>query len=194
MKYNSKQADAVERPFMGSLPLDPPPFFLEGEIRMGRARSMIAATLLGLLILLPYGLGHPQAGGKFPSLFALFVAAVAAAGGYFGVRFLVYWTQWARAIRNFPMVGGVHPAARGELPRNSFLWVLLTPVVTVFPLCLWLSLRTTDLSPAFWLAASVAAGIAFPDLVAAGRLFLVPSDRWVNETPKGLDVLKPVAP
>jgi hypothetical protein len=193
MKNDFKHLGVVERPMMTSLPLDPPPFFLEGEIRMGRARSMIAATLVGLLILLPYGLGHPQGGGTFPSLIALFLAAVAAAGAYFGVRFLVYWTQWARAIRNFPMVGGVHPAARGELPRNSFLWVLLTPSLTVFPLCLCFSLTTTNLSPAFWLAASIAAGIAFPDLMGAGQLLLVPSDRWVNETSKGLDVLKPVA-
>lgn len=194
MKNDIKHLGVVERPFVKSLPLDPPPFFLEGEIRMGRARSTIAAILVGLLILLPYGLGYPQTGGRFPSLTALFLAAVAAAAAYFGVRFLVYWIQWARAIRKFPMVGGVHPAARGELPKNFFIWVLLTPSLTVFPLCLWFSLTATDLSPAFWLAASIAAGIAFPDLVGAGRLLLVPSDRWVNEIPDGLDVLKPLAP
>lgn len=179
---------------MTSRPVDPLPFFPERKIRISRARSAIAATLLGLLILVPYGLGHFHSGGSIPSLTVLFVAAVAACGSYFGIRFVVYWTQWALAIRNYPLVGGVHPAARGELPRNSFLWVLLTPFLTIFPLCLGMSLNTIELSPAFWLAASVAAGIAFPDLLGAGRLLLVPSDRWVRETSNGLDVLRPVAP
>lgn len=160
---------------------------------MGRARSAIAGTLLGLAVLLPYGLSRLHSAGSMPSLLLLFGAAAGAAGAYFGIRFLLYWIQWARAIRKFPMVGGVHPAARGELPRNSFLWVLLTPVLMVVPFCLAFSLKTSEVSPAFWLAASVGIGISLPDLVGAGQLLLVPPDRWINETRNGLDVLKRIA-
>lgn len=48
------------------------------------------------------------------------------------------------------------------------------------------------LGPGWWVAIAVVAGIAFRDLKAAWKVLFLDQARWLKETPRGLDILKPV--
>ena len=71
--------------------LDPPPFYLEGEIRVGGSKFEFFALGLGLVFvaLFPVLLYRPAP--PLPSLSILFVVALVSASLYLGIRFLVYW-------------------------------------------------------------------------------------------------------
>jgi len=175
-----------------SLRIDPPPFFLEREILFDRSRAWISTLGVGLLFLAPFLLLFDRPGGAFPSLGRLVVASFAAGTFYLGVRFLSYKGLWWAVGRAHEPVRGIHPAARGELPRNAYLIVLLAPLMAFVPGC-WLIFRSNrGLGPELWLAIAVIAGSALTDLRAARHVLSMESSCWIKETPRGLDVLRPV--
>lgn len=175
-----------------SLPLDPPPFYLEREIRLPSSGLGISSVLPGLIILLGVRALLPGNITEIPSLFLLMVISLVVGSSYFAARFLAYWAVWLRVTRRHVPVNGIHPAARGELPRNGFLLVLLAPVCTVMPIT-WAALRgEAGFGPELWLAVAVMASISLRDLRAACRVLSIKSSYWIKETRFGLDVLKPV--
>ena len=172
--------------------LDPPPFFLEGEIRMGGSGFGLSALAVGVLMVVFFPVLFEDASQPLPSLSLLVVVALVAASFYFGVRFLAYWGIWLRAIGNHAYNGGIHPAARGELPRNAFLLVLLAPLASFLAVGLVIWRLGIGIRPEFWLAAAVATSISLRDLKAAWHVMQLDSECWIKEKRHGIDVLRPV--
>lgn len=125
-----------------------------------------------------------------PSLMVMLLASAGSAGYYYGVRFLSYWVVWAWVTRRHPSIGGIHPAARGELPRNAYLLTLLSPILAFVPLCGGLLAGGAGILPEICMAIAVAAAVSVRDLRAAMSLLSVDSSRWVKETARGMDILK----
>ena len=176
----------------GALPLDPPPFFLEAEIHEGESRDGLLSVALGLLILGAFFVIYPEAERTPVSFAILFLVSVAAACFYAAVRLFAYWWVWVRATRRYPLIGTVHPAARGELPRNSYVVVTFAPMIAfaaVWSVITWLVPPST---PALWLGPAVVAGIALRDARAGRRLLRLSSSYWIKRTKNGLDVLRPI--
>jgi hypothetical protein len=132
-----------------------------------------------------------NASWKVPSLAVLLTWSFGVAALYVAVRFAAYWCAWSAVIRRYPLVRGVHPAARGELPRCAFIVVVLAPLSICSAVLLVLSKGGTAFSPEIWLALAVAVGISVRDLRIARHLVFLAPDRWIKETPGGLDALRP---
>lgn len=175
-----------------SRPLDPPPFFLEGEIRVEGTGFGLSALALGVLMVVSYPVLFGGADQPLPSLSLLVVVALVAASFYFGVRFLAYWGTWLRAIGRHSYNGGIHPAARGELPRNAFLVVLFAPLASFMVVGLVIWRLGLGVRPEFWLAAAMAVSISLRDLKAAWHVMRLDPECWIKETRHGIDVLRPV--
>jgi len=172
--------------------LDPPPFFLEEEVRF-RTRFMgVYPVAAGALVLAILRWVSPVGTDSLPSLLVLFISAIGATGFYWGWRLLSYWSVWAYVFRRYPTWGGINLAARGELPRNGFLLVLFAPSIAFILLCVMLVRLGLGFGPTLWMAAAVVAGISLRDLHAGWTLLFRDRSTWVKETPTGLDVLKPV--
>lgn len=175
-----------------SLPLDPPPFFLEEEILVpSRGRGLYESTV-GLLVLIALWLVFPEVSRPLPSLMELFAWAVGGAGFYYGMRLVTYYVVWLATLHTYPSSAGIHPAARGELPRNAFLVVLLFPIVAFVALCLVLSRFAFGFGPTAWIAAAVVAGVSLRDVRLAWNVLFLDTSRWIKKTKRGLDVLQPV--
>lgn len=172
--------------------LDPPPFFLDGEIRVGGSKSALSAVALGILILLLYPVLFDEPRQALPPMSLLLVAALVAASFYLGVRFLAYWVIWLRAIGRHSYTNGIHPAARGELPRNAFLVVLLAPLASFLLIGVLIWAIGIRLWPEFWLAVAVAFSISVADLKAALHVARLDSGCWIKENRHGIDVLRPI--
>jgi hypothetical protein len=190
MAANSRHLSLTAKQRAVALPLDPPPFFLETEIRLVFPGLGLYTTGVGLLVLTAFRSTFPGHYQPLPSLTILLVTSVVSVGFYYGVRLLSYWCVWAWVIRKHPPVGRIHPAARGELPRNAFLFVLLCPCSAFIPLCAFLYIQTGAFRPELWLAVAVAAAISIKDLRAVWHLSSIDPSRWVKETSSGMDVLK----
>ena len=191
MATNTRISTLTARRRATDLPLDPPPFYLEGEIPWTGPGFGIQTTCVGLLVLLALWLLSPDASYPLPSLTVLLVTSVGSAGYYHAVRFVSCWVVWAWVIRSYPSMGGIHPAARGELPRNMFLLALLSPLCAFVPLlgvCMYAG--GEQFLPEIWLVVAVAAAISIRDVRAARRLLCVDSTRWVKDTARGMDILK----
>ncbi len=174
------------------LPLDPPPFFLEGEIRLSGPYINISCAAFGLTCLLAFRMFLPSPSRPLPSLSLLMMSSVGAGVFYFGIRFATYWAIWRTISGNYRQKGGRYLGANGELPKNAFLLVFITPLAAFAALCLILAGSGGELAPGWWVAIAVVAGIASRDLKAAGHVLFLDSARWLKETTRGLDVLKPV--
>ncbi len=172
--------------------LDPPPFFLESEIRVGGSGFGLTALGVGVLMVVSFPMLAGKPSQPLPSLSLLVVVALVAASFYIGVRFLTYWIIWLRAIGSHSYNDGIHPAARGELPRNAFLIVLLAPLTSFIVIALLIWRLGVDFRPEFWLAVAVAVSISLRDLKAAWHVIHVEPDRWIKETRHAIDVLRPV--
>ena len=174
------------------LPLDPPPFFLEGEIRLSGSYMNVSCVAMGLIVLLAFRLFLPDPVRPLPSLSLLMMTSVGAAVFYFGIRFVTYWAIWRKISGNYRQKGGRYLGANGELPKNAFLMVFLAPSAAFGVLYLILADPSGVLGPGWWVAISVVAGIAFRDLKAAWHVLFLDQARWLKETSRGLDILKPV--
>jgi hypothetical protein len=186
MSLNPRPAQDVS-----SLPLDPPPFILKKYVSLPVTRSALWAVGLSLVILLGYRLLFAGTGRHVPSLLWLMMASVAGAGLYLGIRFITYWVVWTHVVRTYPLVGRTHPAARGELPKRSFLFVLVIPVTTSLSLCFALFHITSGLAQVLVLPIAVIAGIALRDIRALGHVLFLEGSYWIRDTPAGMEVLKP---
>jgi hypothetical protein len=171
-------------------PIDPPPFHPEGEVRSGIAGNCLLGLLVGTAVLLVFAKVSPQRGDPLPSPVILMAVSAVMAGFYVGVRFVAYWAVWLRTTEKYPSIRGVHPAGRGELPRNAFLVVLSAPLFACVPACALLIRFGPGFGPEAWLAIATVAATAVPDLRAARRLLAIAGSRWIKETRNGLDVLK----
>lgn len=176
----------------GSLPLDPPPFFLAREIRLSHSFAGLAPVLVGLLILSVYGLVFYNPCQSVQPFWRLVGVSVAAGSLYLIARFFSYWAAWLWVTRLHSVVGGIHPTARGELPRNAFLAVFILPGTVLLVACLLGTLIAQGFGPELWLAVAVVAGNVLGDLRGAWHLAFVQSTCWVKQTQAGLDVLRPV--
>jgi len=176
----------------GTLPLDPPPFFLEKEIRLSASLPGLSPVLAGVLILVAYSLLMPHLQQSVLPFWRLLGVSVAAGGGYLVCGLFSYWAGWLWITKRHPVVGGIHPAARGELPRNVFLVSLLVPGAAVLTACLLAAKMGMGFGTELWLAVAVVAGNVLGDLRAAWHLASVKPACWVKRTPLGLDVLRPV--
>ncbi len=174
------------------LPLDPPPFFLEGEIRLSGSYMNVSCAATGLILLLAFRLFLPDPVRPLPSLSLLIMTAVGAAVFYFGIRFVTYWAIWRKISGNYRQKGGRYLGANGELPKNAFLMVFMAPLAAFGVLYLILADASGVLGTGWWVAISVVAGIAFRDLKAAWHVLFLDQARWLKETSRGLDILKPV--
>lgn len=186
MSLNPRPAQDVS-----SLPLDPPPFILEKYVSLPVTRSALWAIGLSSVILLGYRLLFAETGGPIPSLLWLMSASISGAGLYLGIRFITYWAAWTHVVRTYPLVGRTHPAARGELPKRSFLFVLVVPVATSLSLCAALFHITSGLAQVLVLPIAVIAGIALRDMRALGHVLFLDGSYWIRDTPAGLEVLRP---
>jgi len=175
------------------LPLDPPSFFLEGEIRLSGPRMYISCTAIGVTVLLTLRFFLPDPANPLPSLSILVMSSLGAAAYYFSVRFVAYWATWRRISGTYHQTGGRYLGANGELPKNAFLFVFIAPLAAFAVLCLILVGPRGGLGPGWWVAIGVVAGLAFRDLKAAWQVLLLDPARWLKETSRGLDVLKPIA-
>jgi hypothetical protein len=119
------------------------------------------------------------------------IASVTAASLYLGVRFITYWVVWSRVVRRYPLVGRTHPAARGELPKRSFLFVLVIPITACIALGAVLLYVGSGFTPALVLSMAVVAGIALRDVRAFRHVLFLECSYWIRDTPAGLEVLKP---
>ena len=176
-----------------ALPLAPPPFYLDREIRLSGPRTAVATTLLGLGIVAVSLLVYGQLSGPLPSLWFLTLISVLAAAGCLMVRFACYRLVWTWVSRSYPLRGSVHPAARGELPRNAYLLVLVTPTLALVAACTLVAVWNLKLGPEMWPAIAVAVAVCSGDLIAARHVVRLNSAYWIMETPARLDVLRPVA-
>jgi hypothetical protein len=192
MVSNPQHATLRAGPTLRASPLDPPPFFLEKEIRLPTRLMGVYAVVTGVLVLVVLRFIIPVHANSLPSLTRLFVSAIGTTGFYCGFRFLTYWAVWAYVIRKYPSSGGIHPAARGELPRNCFLLVFFAPGVVFIPLCAILARLELGFSPTLWLAVAVVAGISLRDVHAGWTILSCDTSAWVKETSTGLDILRPV--
>ncbi len=174
------------------LPLDPPPFFLEGEIRLSGSRMNITCAAVGLTVLLALWIFLPDPAKPLPSLTVLVMSSVGAAAYYFSVRFVAYWATWRRISGTYRQTGGRYLGANGELPKNAFLFVFMAPLAAFTVLCLISVGPRGWLGPCWWVAIAVVAGLAVRDLKAAWQVRFLDPTRWLKETSRGLDVLKPV--
>ena len=173
-------------------PIDPPPFYLDGEIRLGMSGNWLLGVLFGVAVILFLAKAFPHPARPFPSLALLMVVSVTTASFYLGVRFIAYWVVWLRATRKYTSIRGVHPTGRGELPRNAFLAVLLAPLLACVPACALLIAFGPGFGPETWLAIALTAALAIPDLRAARQVFARDGSCWIKETRNGLDVLRRV--
>lgn len=170
----------------------PPPFFLAGEIRLSLSFAAAFSIVLGAGVLGIFLLLFPPLDHMIPSLLSLMVVSVGSGCLYLVVRFAAYWTAWFRVSRKYPLVGTVHPAARGELPRDHFLFVLSAPTALLIPTWGVLAGKGWGATPELWLSIAVVGGIALRDLRAAWRLLFLDPACWVKETRLGLEILKRV--
>ncbi|MEJ2717216.1 MAG: hypothetical protein P8182_08770 [Deltaproteobacteria bacterium] len=114
------------------------------------------------------------------------------AGLYLGIRFITYWVVWSRVVRTYPLVGRTHPAARGELPKRSFLFVLVIPLAACMAIGAVVFHVSSVSRPVLFLAVAVVAGMALRDFRALGHVLFLECSYWIRDTPAGLEVLKPV--
>ena len=177
---------------MGSLPLDPPPFLLEKEIRLSDSFVGLGPVMAGVLILGAYVLLFHNPRQSILPFWHLMGVSAAAGGLYLVGGLFSYWAAWLWVTTRHSVVGGIHPAARGELPRNVFLAVLLVPGAAVLTACLLASRAEQGFAPELWLAVAVVAGNVLRDLRAAWHLVSEQPACWVKRTRRGLDVLRPV--
>ena len=144
---------------------------------------------LGILSLFPWLFSHTSR--NTPSLAMLLAWAFGAAAVYIAARLAVYWAVWTAVIRRYPLVRGVHPAARGELPRIAYIAVVLTPLALCGTVLLFLSRGDNGISPEIWLALAVVAAVSMRDLrIVLHVIFLAP-DCWIKESAGGLEILRP---
>ncbi len=178
---------------VSSSPVDPPPFLLEDEIVLPSRSLALYAIVVGLLILIALRLlfvvSYP-----LPSLGRLMFFSVGTALLYHCVRSISYWTAWARVTRKYPLTRGIHPAARGELPRNAFLLISILPSATFFPLCVAYVIAGNGFGPEAWLVVAVVASLSIPDMSAGWNLVFCSPDTWIKSNERGLDVLRFVPP
>ncbi len=176
-----------------SLPLDPPPFFLNGEIKLPATRCVVDFLTGAVPILLFMALIFRGSNRSPVSLAMLFVPAVGVLAGYLVMRTASYWTVWLWTSGQYPANGGIHPTARGELPRNAYIVVLVAPAALWVPMCGLISYLASGLGPETWLVFGTGAGIALTDARIAHEVWSLDRDSWVMETKSGLDVLTPDA-
>ena len=174
------------------LPLDPPPFFLEGEIRLSGSYMNASCVAMGVIVLLAFQLFLPDPVRPLPSLSLLMMTSVGAALFYFGIRFVAYWAIWRKISGNYRQKGGRCLGANGELPKNAFMVVFMSPLAAFGVLYLILADPSGALGPGWWVAIAVVTGIAFRDLRAAWHVLFLDQARWLKETSRGLDILRPV--
>lgn len=174
------------------LPLDPPPFFLEGEIRLSGPYINVSCAATGLICLMAFRIFLPSPARPLPSLSLLIMSSVCAGFFYFGMRFVTYWAIWRRISGNYRQKGGRYLGANGELPKNAFLLVFITPLASFAALYFILAGSGGEMGPGWWVAIAVVIGIAFPDLKAAWHVLFLDPARWLKETTRGLDILNPV--
>ncbi len=174
------------------LPLDPPPFFLEGEIRLSGPSINISCAATGLICLLAFRIFLPSPARPLPSLSLLIMSSVGAGFFYFGMRFVTYWAIWRRISGNYRQKGGRYLGANGELPKNAFLLVFITPLASFAALYFILAGFGGEMGPGWWVAIAVVIGIAFRDMKAAWHVLFLDPARWLKETTRGLDILNPV--
>jgi hypothetical protein len=180
---------------MGSveLPLAPPPFYLEREIRLSGIRTAFSGILLGFAIMALYLVVHGPLSHPLPSMWFLTLVSVLAVSACLAIRFSCYRLVWTWVSRTYPLYGSVHPAARGELPRNAYLLVLMAPTIILAATCTILILWKIRFGPEMWLVIAVAFAACWGDLLAARHVVRVDSDHWIMGTDTGLDVLRLVA-
>jgi hypothetical protein len=127
-----------------------------------------------------------------PSLISLVLVSLGSAGAYLTIHHLVYILIWFRALRKYQEVRGIHPAARGELPRNAFAVVLCAPFLGIAAFLGGIVTLGLGLRPLVWMGAAVTMGLFVRDLEALWHLSGVDRGAWITQSTTGLDILKPV--
>jgi hypothetical protein len=173
-------------------PLDPPPFYVEGVIRDGSIWSGLTSAAVSVGILATYAALFAGSAGVNPSLWRFILVSIGMGCLYQAVKFLSYWGAWGFTAQKYQVIGTVHPAARGELPRNWLIFVQTAPSLTVGFLCALMYALGGLTGPEVWLVAAVIAGSSLRDLRIALRLVQVNEGTWILQTKNGLDVLQPI--
>lgn len=175
-------------------PLGPPPFYLETEIRHGSTWGSLLSLAVGLGVLLSYLALLWPSDVAYLSLGRFMLFAFSAGCWYLTVRFVSYWGSWGFAAQKYQVIGTVHPASRGELPRNWFILVRVAPSIALTLLLVLMYLVGIVCGPEVWLAIAVVSGTVLRDLKAVWRLMRVNAESWILQTKSGLDVLRPIDP
>jgi hypothetical protein len=171
--------------------LGPSPFHVEAQRRRPGKRLWIIGILMAIVggrIVYQYYRDLSFA----PELTTLLAWSVSAAVIYMIIRRLAYKTIWLRVSRTYPLQGRVHPAARGELPRNHYLLALLTPGLSIIVLILAARMFSLGNTADIILFATVAGITALGDIWALTHCLAAGKDNWILETERGLDTLRPV--
>lgn len=177
---------------LSALPLDPPPFYLAKEIRLSSARAWISSLALGVFVLIVYRALLPSGSIHVPPLGRLLWVSAVTVAVFFAIRFAAYRLAWFLTIRMYPPEGGIHPAARGELPRNAFVFSVGTPVLVLVAAYVLAFTWGGGAAPELWLVSAVGTAICVRDLRLLAHAVCQESSQWIKETPVGLDVLNPV--
>lgn len=127
----------------------------------------------------------PELGGL------LFWAAIAPIE-YMFVRRVTYRAIWLWVSRSYPLVGRIHPAARGELPIGKYLVVLIFPWIA--SIATFGAVIITGLAkwPEIGLFAMLFLIVALEDVWALFHCLRADRNSWIMETNSGLETLRPV--
>jgi hypothetical protein len=173
-------------------PLGPPPFYLEAEMRYSPAWSRVFGLVAGIGLLLFYiAFLLPNERANF-TLGRFMLIPLSFGCWYLTVRLVAYWGAWGFTAQKYQVIGTVHPASRGELPKNWYIFVKLAPSVALISLLVPLYLVGIVLGSEVWLAIAVIAGTVIRDCKTVWQLMRVNRGSWILQTRFGLDVLRPI--
>ncbi|MFH0822538.1 MAG: hypothetical protein V2B18_07280 [Pseudomonadota bacterium] len=169
---------------------EPPPFFLEGEVRIPPYINCVVSTATALIILGAFVVTAP-APSPPPPLLRLLAVSCSSAALYGVIRSACFRFLHAARLRRSPWSFGRTPLS-GELPLPVFLTGLLTPCA----IALWTAVGIWGAvfgnGSEIQISSAMIFAAALPDLRAAFHVRAFDSSCWIKETAVGLDVLRPV--
>ena len=173
-------------------PLGPPPFYLETEIRYSSSWGRVLGFAVGIALLLFYlAFQFPNEGANL-TLGRFMLIPIGFGCWYLTIRFFAYWGAWGFTAQKYQVIGTVHPASRGELPKNWYIFVKLAPSVALILLLVPLYVVGIVLGPEVWLTISVIAGTMLRDCKTVWQLMRINKGSWILQTKSRLDVLRPI--
>jgi hypothetical protein len=177
------------KPLNTEAPLGPTPHKLQHKRRLSRIRLWAMVCAVGVLggakVYWSY-----RAMGMAAEFTTLAFCSLAAPLFYVVVRRSIHGALWWRVSRTYPLYGRVHPAARGELPRNLYCMVFSLPFAAGIGLSLILLLTGLWRQPHMELFLTVLTITALGDIWSLFQCLAAQSKTWIMERENGLDVLK----